>query len=115
MSLALAIEVGSAANNHKGLSFLISLRGPEKRLLMRVLSAAPCELINLTKAVICEVFNSSDINQIVLGVREGNIPATQVYEQAGFETYHSKKEGINSNHDGFQMMTIYRHNLKPEL
>ena len=69
--------------------------------------------LNLTKAVIREAFSSSDINQIVLGVREGNIFAIRVYEQAGFEIVHSNKEGINSRHDGFQVMIIHRDNLKP--
>jgi len=69
--------------------------------------------LNLTNATIREAFSISDVNQIVLGVRETNMSAIRVYEQAGFKIYHSNMEGVNSRHDGFQVMIVYRHNLKP--
>jgi RimJ/RimL family protein N-acetyltransferase len=43
--------------------------------------------LNLTKATIRQAFKVSDVDQIVLGVREGNISAIRVYEQAGFRSY----------------------------
>jgi ribosomal protein S18 acetylase RimI-like enzyme len=57
--------------------------------------------LNLAQATIQEAFKISGIEQIVLGVREGNMSAIRVYEQAGFRTY-------NEN-DSFLTMIIQRH------
>lgn len=46
--------------------------------------------LNLTNAVVREAFCSSDIDQIVLGVRKDNMRAIRVYEQAGFQNYHTE-------------------------
>jgi ribosomal protein S18 acetylase RimI-like enzyme len=43
--------------------------------------------LGLTKAVVKEAFKNPEIEQIVLGVKEGNLSANRVYEQAGFRTY----------------------------
>ena len=66
--------------------------------------------LNLTQATIREAFRAPDINQIVLGVRTGNIPAIRVYEQAGFQPYHSEGDGGETDNIGFQIMTIHRDN-----
>lgn len=41
--------------------------------------------LGLINATLDEAFRQSDIDQVILGVWEGNIPAIRVYQQAGFE------------------------------
>jgi RimJ/RimL family protein N-acetyltransferase len=53
--------------------------------------------------VLREAFQIADMEQIVLTVKEGNISARRVYEQAGFQPYSSEP-----NKDGEQMMIIRR-------
>jgi ribosomal protein S18 acetylase RimI-like enzyme len=43
--------------------------------------------LGLTKAVVEEAFKDPEIREIVLGVKEGNVRAIRVYEEAGFRTY----------------------------
>lgn len=43
--------------------------------------------LGLTKAVLEEGFKNPEIQQILLGVKKGNVSAQRVYEQAGFRTY----------------------------
>lgn len=64
--------------------------------------------LNLSNAVVREAFNSSDIDQVVLGVRKDNMRAIHVYEQAGFQNYHSERVRQKIGHDGFQIMIIHR-------
>ena len=64
--------------------------------------------LNLTKATIREVFSLTELEQIVLGVKKGNISAIRVYEQAGFQPYHPEGEGGESDNAGFQVMIIHR-------
>lgn len=45
--------------------------------------------LGLTKAVVEEAFRDPELEQIVLGVKEGNVRAIRVYEEAGFRTYKS--------------------------
>jgi RimJ/RimL family protein N-acetyltransferase len=63
--------------------------------------------LSLVEAAIDEAFKISAIKQIVLGVREGNISAIRVYEQAGFDPYNPKgSEGKFM--DGCERMMIIR-------
>lgn len=64
--------------------------------------------LNLTNAVIHEAFSISDINKIVLGVRKGNMSAIRVYDQAGFQPYHSDEPGDEAGHDDYRIMVIRR-------
>ena len=59
--------------------------------------------LGLARAALREAFKLADIEQIVLTVKEGNISARRVYEQAGFQPYSSEP-----NKDGEQMMIIRR-------
>jgi RimJ/RimL family protein N-acetyltransferase len=45
--------------------------------------------LGLTKAVVAEAFQDPELEQIVLGVKEANVRAIRVYEEAGFWTYKS--------------------------
>jgi RimJ/RimL family protein N-acetyltransferase len=45
--------------------------------------------LGLTRAVVEEAFTDPGLEQIVLGVKEGNVSAIRVYEEAGFWTYRS--------------------------
>lgn len=60
--------------------------------------------LNLVKATIREAFTLPDIEQIMLGVKEGNLSAVRVYEQAGFQTYNSE-----TDQDDFRIMTFHHH------
>jgi RimJ/RimL family protein N-acetyltransferase len=63
--------------------------------------------LGLVKAVIDEAFKISGLEQIVLGVQEGNMSAIRVYEQAGFLTY--TIEGSGEEGDvGYRIMVIRR-------
>jgi RimJ/RimL family protein N-acetyltransferase len=59
--------------------------------------------LNLVNATVREAFKIPDIEQIVLGVKEGNISAIRVYEQAGFKTYN-----LETNKYDFRIMIIHR-------
>lgn len=59
--------------------------------------------LTLVNATVREAFKIPDIEQIVLGVKEGNISAIRVYEQAGFKTYNQETD----NYD-FRIMIIQR-------
>ena len=43
--------------------------------------------LGLVQAVLAEAFKNPDMEKVVLGVKEGNLSAIRVYEQAGFRTY----------------------------
>jgi len=43
--------------------------------------------LNLIKATLHEAFKISNIDHVVLGVKEDNLRAIRVYEQAGFQPY----------------------------
>ena len=45
--------------------------------------------LGLTKAVVAEAFKDPELEQIVLGVKEANVRAIRVYEEAGFRAYKS--------------------------
>ena len=64
--------------------------------------------LSLVKAVIHEAGKISDIEQIVLGVKEGNMSAIRVYEQAGFLTYKAEGSETEVNNAGFRTMIIRR-------
>ena len=64
--------------------------------------------LNLVKAVIQEAFKISDLEQIVLGVQEGNVRAIRIYEQAGFLTYKTEESQAGVNDAGFRTMIICR-------
>lgn len=43
--------------------------------------------LGLMQAMICAAFQQPGINEIILSVKQGNIPAIRVYKQAGFTPY----------------------------
>ena len=59
---------------------------------------------NLMTAVIAEAFKLGDIEQLVLGVRIGNLSAITVYEQVGFVT----DEDAVGLDEGFQQMVLFK-------
>jgi len=62
---------------------------------------------NLIKAVLAEAFKFPDIEQVVLGVKGGNLSAIRVYEKVGFQSYKpDKAEQIYDSNDD-KMMIIY--------
>lgn len=63
--------------------------------------------ISLVKVTIDEAFNIPDIEQVVLGVKEGNVSAIRVYEQAGFLTYRAEGMETGGDKDG-RIMIICR-------
>lgn len=63
--------------------------------------------LGLTKAVVEEAFKDPEITQIVLGVKEGNVSAIRVYEEAGFRTYRSL-EDETERHECGRWMIISR-------
>ena len=64
--------------------------------------------LNLTKITVQEAFRVSDFERIVLGVREENISAISVYEQAGFETLEMDNFNGDANSSEFRIMIIQR-------
>jgi ribosomal-protein-alanine N-acetyltransferase len=61
--------------------------------------------LGLVDAVLAEAFKNPDMEKVVLGVKEGNLSAIRVYEQAGFRTYKtatSEAEGT----EGDRLMII---------
>jgi RimJ/RimL family protein N-acetyltransferase len=62
--------------------------------------------LGLVKAVIRQAFRISDIEQIVLGVKAGNMAAIRVYDQAGFLTYKAEDSEEEGSHVGFRTMII---------
>jgi ribosomal protein S18 acetylase RimI-like enzyme len=60
--------------------------------------------LSLVKAAIDEAFNLAAIEQIVLGVKAGNMSAIRVYEQAGFQTYQPEGSETEVNEDGLLMV-----------
>ncbi len=66
--------------------------------------------LGLVKAAIHEALKISGIEQIVLGVKEGNMSAIRVYEQAGFLTYTTEGSEEEANNVGYRTMVIRRIN-----
>jgi ribosomal protein S18 acetylase RimI-like enzyme len=64
--------------------------------------------LNLVKATLEEAFKIAGIEQVVLGVAEGNVSAIRVYEQAGFRTYSLEGGEAEMNKEGGQLMIIGR-------
>lgn len=58
--------------------------------------------LSLVSKVVDEAFELRDIGQIVLGVKEDNISANRVYEQAGFVT------AVETGNKGYRRMTLRR-------
>lgn len=63
--------------------------------------------LGLLKATTAEAFKTTAVTQIILGVREGNMSAIRVYEQAGFETY--TPPNANSQDGDTRHMILYRY------
>ena len=61
--------------------------------------------LGLTKAVLEEAFRNPEIQQISLGVKEGNVSAQRVYEQAGFQTYRLVS-GEETGGEGGRLMIV---------
>ena len=61
--------------------------------------------LGLTKAVLEEAFRNPEIQQISLGVKEGNVSAQRVYEQAGFRTYRLVS-GEETGGEGGRLMIV---------
>jgi ribosomal protein S18 acetylase RimI-like enzyme len=53
----------------------------------------------LTNITIDEAFKMDGIDQIILGVKKGNITALRVYEQAGFRIHEFKENETNDIHE----------------
>lgn len=64
--------------------------------------------LRLVAATIRDAFSISSIEQVVLEVKEGNKSAIRVYEQAGFQDYHSEGNNAEVSNDGLRMMIIRR-------
>ncbi len=64
--------------------------------------------LGLVKVLLQEAFNIAGIEQIVLGVKEGNISAIRVYEQAGFLTHQAEGREGEANQADFRTMIIRR-------
>lgn len=67
--------------------------------------------LGLVKALLQEAFKIAGIEQIVLGVKEGNISAIRVYEQAGFLTHQAEGGESEVNNADFRTMIIRRDDL----
>ena len=63
--------------------------------------------LTLVKTVIDAAFKSADIDQIILGVREGNI-SERVYEKAGFLTETAAENRAGGKSDGYRRMILRR-------
>ena len=61
---------------------------------------------NLTTAVINEAFRIPGIEKLVLGVRQDNLSAIRVYEQAGFQSFHSEMTHKQDPNSGFLQMVF---------
>ena len=64
--------------------------------------------LKLTQAVAAEAFENPNIDRIVLGVREGNMPAIRVYEQAGFERFPAEGGREGASDKGFRVLVLQR-------
>jgi ribosomal protein S18 acetylase RimI-like enzyme len=64
--------------------------------------------LGLVQMTVREAFKVPGIEQVVLGVKEGNLSAIRVYEQAGFETYLTGLGEVESGNEGFRIMIIPR-------
>ena len=64
--------------------------------------------LNLTTAVTKEAFKIPGIEQVVLGVRQDNLSAIRVYEQAGFLVYNSEGGDREVESLGFCQMILGR-------
>ena len=64
--------------------------------------------LNLIRAVLGDAFKSDGVEQIVLEVKEGNMPAIRVYEQAGFQAYTLAEEETAVQNDGSRHMILRR-------
>jgi ribosomal protein S18 acetylase RimI-like enzyme len=64
----------------------------------------------LVKTLIDEAYKIPGMQHIVLGVREGNLPAIRVYEQAGFITYQPDEKVNMLETSGYRRMIISRDN-----
>jgi ribosomal protein S18 acetylase RimI-like enzyme len=64
--------------------------------------------VGLTNAVVDEAFNIPGIEQVVLGVMEGNGSAIRVYEQAGFLKVNTEGTEMEDKYDGARIMVIGR-------
>jgi len=51
--------------------------------------------LSMTNITINEAFKMEGIDQIILGVKKGNISAIRVYEQAGFQIYELEENEIH--------------------
>ncbi len=68
--------------------------------------------LNLVKTVVDEAFTLPQISVIVLGVKEDNISAIRVYEQAGFLTHLVSEIEEEPQSDPFRRMIIRRDHWK---
>jgi ribosomal protein S18 acetylase RimI-like enzyme len=64
--------------------------------------------LGLVKALMHEAFSLPNIEQVVLEVKEGNMGAIRVYEQAGFLTYQADGRPAGVNKAGTRTMIIRR-------
>jgi len=64
--------------------------------------------LNLVNATLAEAFKLPQIDQVLLEVKEGNMSAIRVYEQAGFVTYHAVGQDGEVINDGTRRMIINR-------
>jgi len=60
--------------------------------------------LGLIQAVLHAAFKIPSMEQIVLGVYEGNVGAIRVYEQAGFQIYNLEGRETKDNKDGLRMI-----------
>jgi ribosomal protein S18 acetylase RimI-like enzyme len=66
--------------------------------------------LGLTNAVVHEAFKLPEIDQLVLGVMEGNWSAIRVYEQAGFRMVDAEGTESEGENDCAHIMVIGREN-----
>lgn len=64
--------------------------------------------LGLMQNMLAEAFELTDIDQIILEVKEGNASAIRVYEQAGFQPYIPDQTNASVIDDGSRHMIIYR-------
>jgi ribosomal protein S18 acetylase RimI-like enzyme len=64
--------------------------------------------LNLVKAALEAAFQIAGIEQVMLGVAEGNISAIRVYEQAGFQPYRPEGSEADVNKEDGRLMIIGR-------
>jgi ribosomal-protein-alanine N-acetyltransferase len=60
--------------------------------------------LGLVQTVLAEAFKNPDMEKVVLGVKEGNLSAIRVYEQAGFRTYQAGGREAEMQEEGRMMI-----------